>query len=195
MNAKGLPCEPQGCAGLCDEQGFAAAHRAYRARLVRRARRIVVDPELAEEAVQEAFLRAWQRCATFDPEQGPMLNWLLVITRNVAIDMVKARSRRPAVAAPIDDQTVEVAIDGLNDVDRILLRDELSGALSGITPAHRAAVVETILLDRPYAEVAAELDVPAATLRTRVHYALRGLRGRLEAIDASMHAAASCACC
>jgi DNA-directed RNA polymerase specialized sigma24 family protein len=58
------------------------------------------DPDLAEEAVQEAFLRAWQSCATFDPAGGPLLNWLLTITRNVAIDLARARGRRPTQTPP-----------------------------------------------------------------------------------------------
>ena len=86
--------ETRECAGLCTEQGLAAAHAAYHSRLLARARRIVVDPDLAEDVVQEAFLRAWRACGSFDPAGGPMVNWLLVITARTAIDMVKARVRR-----------------------------------------------------------------------------------------------------
>ena len=80
--------ETFGCADLCTEQGLAAAHAAYHVRLLARARRIVVDPDLAEDVVQEAFLRAWRACASFDPAGGPLVNWLLVITANTAFDMV-----------------------------------------------------------------------------------------------------------
>jgi len=167
-----------GSAQLCSEQGMAAAHAAYHARLLARARRIVVDPDLAEDVVQEAFLRAWRACASFDPEGGPLVNWLLVITANTAIDMVKARVRRPPVAsgpAGEDDP-----VTGLSDIDRMILRSELRHALSRIGPHHRDAVVETVLRDRPYADVAAEFGVPAGTVRTRVHYGLRRLRCVLE---------------
>ena len=166
--------ETYGCAGLCTEQGMAAAHAAYHARLLARARRIVVDPDLAEDVVQEAFLRAWRACASFDPAGGPMVNWLLVITANTAIDMVKARVRRPPVASGPADENVPA--DGLSDIDRLILRSELLDALSSIGAQHRDAVVETVLRDRPYADVAAEFGVPAGTVRTRVHYGLRRLR-------------------
>jgi len=175
--------ETDGCAGLCTEHGTAAAHAAHYARLLARARRIVVDPDLAEDVVQEAFLRAWRACATFDPAGGPLVNWLLAITANTAIDMVKARVRRPPVASGPADQ--DVAAAGLDDIERLILRAGLRDALAGIAAHHRDAVVETVLRDRPYADVAAELGVPAGTVRTRVHYGLRRLRCALETATAA----------
>ena len=162
---------------------MAAAHAAYHARMLARARRIVVDPDLAEDVVQEAFLRAWRACSSFDPAGGPLVNWLLVITANTAIDMVKARLRRPPLASRPADQN-EPAV-GLDDIDRVILRSELRNALSGIAAHHRTALVETVLRDRPYADVAAELGVSPGTLRTRVHYGLRRLRCALETADAA----------
>jgi RNA polymerase sigma-70 factor (ECF subfamily) len=169
------------CAGLCTEPGLAAAHAAYHARMLARARRIVIDPDLAEDVVQEAFLRAWRACASFDPAGGPLVNWLLVITANTAIDMVKARVRRPPVASGPAQQNATA--DGLSDIDLLILRSELRDALCSIGVHHRNAVVETILRDRPYADVAAELGVDPGTLRTRVHYGLRRLRGVLQTAD------------
>jgi RNA polymerase sigma-70 factor, ECF subfamily len=181
----------EACAGLCTEQGMAAAHAAYHARLLARARRIVVDPDLAEDAVQEAFLRAWRACSSFDPAGGPLLSWLLVITANTAIDMVKARLRRPPLASGAAQE--HAAAVGPGDIDLVILRSQLRHALSSLRAHHRDAVVETVLRDRPHAEVAAELGVTPGTLRTRVHYALRRLRGVLEA-EAAADAAAPCCC-
>ena len=162
---------------------MAAAHAAYHARMLARARRIVVDPDLAEDVVQEAFLRAWRACSSFDPVGGPLVNWLLVITSNTAVDMVKARVRRPPLASGAAGDDAPEA--GLNDIDRLILRSQLRHALSRIGARHREAVVETVLRDRPYAEVAAELGIAPATLRTRVHYGLRRLRCLLETADAA----------
>jgi RNA polymerase sigma-70 factor (ECF subfamily) len=171
------------CAGLCTAGGLEEAYRAYRVRLLGRARLIVVDPDLAEEAVQEAFLRAWRSCASFDPAGGPLLNWLLAITRNVAIDLARARGRRPKVLAA--STPADVAVEGISHPDLVVLRTQLHDALTGIGPDHRRAIVETILRDRPPAEVAAELGIPAGTVRTRVHYGLRQLRSVLETADAA----------
>jgi RNA polymerase sigma-70 factor (ECF subfamily) len=182
----GRSCRLGGCAHLCTEEGLRAADRLYRGRLLARARQIVVDPDLAEEAVQEALLRGWRACASFDPAGGPLLNWLLVITRNVAVDLVKARLRRPAVSSASHPDTAESGAapsSGISEMDLLLLRAQLHEALTQLDAHHRAAVVETILRDRPTVEVAAELSIPAGTVRTRVHYGLRRLRGLLEATD------------
>ena len=183
-------CNPDGCAWLCTEHGMAAAHAEYHARMLARARRIVVDPDLAEDVVQEAFLRAWRACASFDPAGGPLVNWLLVITGNAAIDMVKARVRRPALGADPDQENVPAT--GLGDIDRVLLRAQLRQALSSLGVHHRTAVVETVLRDRPHADVAAELGVSPGTVRTRVHYALRRLRSVLEAEEVAETAIPCC---
>jgi RNA polymerase sigma-70 factor, ECF subfamily len=158
---------------------MAAAHAAYHARMFARAHRTVVDPDLAEDAVQEAFLRAWQACSSFDPAGGPLVNWLLVITANTAIDMVKTRVRRPPLTSGSANENVSAA--GISDIDLLVLRSQLRHALSSIGAHHRDAVVETVLRDRPQTDVAADLGVTPGTLRTRVHYGLRRLRRVLEA--------------
>ena len=167
-------CRPGGCALLCTEAGLAAAHAEHLALVTARARRVVVDPHLAEEAAQETFTRAWRACHTFDPSAGPLGSWLAVIATNVAIDLARARARRPPVASDeLADQTAERSASG---IDRILHRAELRDALARISEDHRRAVLETIVLDRPHQDVARELGINVATLRTRVHYGLRRLR-------------------
>jgi RNA polymerase sigma-70 factor (ECF subfamily) len=105
---------------------------------------------------------------------------LLTITGNVSKDLVKARTRRPSlVAAPVDPQAGSTG----GGVELVLLRDYLRSALAGISDHHRTAVAETILLDRSYADVAAEYRIKPGTLRTRVHYALQQLRTELGCLD------------
>ena len=93
-------CRPGGCAGLCTDETLAAIYRAYRGPLLRQARTILGDPGLAEEVVQETFVRAWRACPSFDPDGSPMLVWLSVILRNLALDRMRARGRRPAWRDP-----------------------------------------------------------------------------------------------
>jgi RNA polymerase sigma-70 factor, ECF subfamily len=175
-------CDPHGCAGLCVEGGLEAAYAEHLGTLVARARRVVVDPHLAEEAAHEALLRAWRSCARFDPERGPVRPWLLAITANVARDYVRARMRRPITAAfgAVGEATPDRT--GERPLELVLRRRELVAALDVLSNEHRDAVVHTFLLDRPYDEVAARLRIRPGTLRSRVHYALAQLRAILEPV-------------
>jgi RNA polymerase sigma-70 factor, ECF subfamily len=69
--------------------------------------------------------------------------------------------------------------------DRVVRLRLVTTALAGLSPAHRHAVVETYLRDRPRDQVAAELGIPEGTLRSRVHYALREMRATLVDLEAS----------
>lgn len=174
-------CRPA-CAGLCTEAGLARAYRDYRPRLLARARLVVVDPDLADEAVQETFLRAWRACASFDADGGPMVHWLLAITRNAAVDLARSRGRRPPVQPATAGREAVAAGDF---ADLVGTRSALQQALRRLAADHRHAIVETILLDRAPREVAAEIGIPAGTLRSRLHYGLRQLRDLLETADAA----------
>jgi RNA polymerase sigma-70 factor (ECF subfamily) len=170
------PCQGP-CAGLCTESGFAAAYTAHRPRLFAKAMTVVADRQHAEDAVQDAFLRAWSKCSTFNPDGPPLAAWLTTITRNVAIDHERARAVRPRLVReqppgiePIDDRP---------GPDEVVSRQVLVQALSRVSPDHRAVVLRAVVADRSYADVAAELGVPVGTVKSRVHHALRGLRGAL----------------
>jgi RNA polymerase sigma-70 factor (ECF subfamily) len=176
------PCD-RPCAGLCRPEGFAAAHRAHRRWLLVRCRRLLGDPGAAEDAVQETFLRAWSACRSFDPSAGPTLaTWLGTIARNVAVDVLRARAVRPRLAAEGDDaqERSDPATRDACAVDTALQRMVLLDALAGVSPEHRGVVLLAVLRDRPYVDVAATLDIPVGTVKSRVHHALRGMRRTLD---------------
>ena len=155
------------------------AHEAYHRPLLAVAQRVLRDPHRAEEAVQEAFTRAWRACGSFDPDGGPLLPWLVAITRNTAIDMVRPRRRRPPATGRDHDAHRDPAEP--SHEDRLLLRDELAAALRGLHEDHRTVIVETVIKGRPHHEVAAQLGNPSGTVRSRSHYGLRRLRAAIEA--------------
>ena len=127
--------------------------------------------------------------AAWRAEVRAFLQAELPLSLRRAIDMVKARVRRPPLASgPVREN----ASAGLGDIDLVILRAQLRQALSSLGPHHREAVVETVLRDRPHADVAAELGVTPGTLRTRVHYALRRLRHLLETEDTAETALPCC---
>jgi len=129
---------------------------------------------MAEEAVQETFLRAWRAGKRFDPEIGSLRTWLFAILRNVVIDLGRARAARPVVVA---EGAAEPSVE---PIEETLLAWQVEEAMRRIGDQHREILVETYYRARPYAEVAAELGIPVGTVKSRVYYALRALRIALE---------------
>jgi RNA polymerase sigma-70 factor, ECF subfamily len=160
---------------LTHERDVREAYAAHAGELYGFAARSLGDAGLAEEAVQETFLRAWRAGDRFDPQIGSLRTWLFAILRNVVIDLGRARAARPGLA----EGGVEPTVDPLNDA---LLAWQVEEAMRRIGEEHRRVLVETYYRARPYAEVAAELGVPEGTVKSRVYYGLRALRVALEEI-------------
>lgn len=164
-----------------DEHGIRAAYAAHGREMLGYATRSLDDRSLAEEAVQETFVRAWRFGDRFDPQLGSLRGWLFSILRHVVIDLARARAIWPE---PSSDEAMAIALDGDGStdarLDEAMLAWQIEEALRRIGDDHRRAIVETYYLRRPYAEVAAELGVPEGTVKSRVYYGLRALRLALE---------------
>lgn len=158
---------------LKHERDVRDAYAAHAGELYGFAVRSLDDPGLAEEAVQETFLRAWRAGERFDPEIGSLRTWLFAILRNVVIDLGRARAVRPRVA----EGGIEPSVEPLEEA---LLSWQVEEAMRRIGDDHRRVLVETYYRGRPYAEVADELGVPEGTVKSRVYYGLRALRVVME---------------
>ena len=160
---------------LVDEEGLRAVYAAHGPELYRAARRSLGDSQLAEEAVQETFLRAWHAGDRFDERLGSLRTWLFAILRNTVIDLARAEAVRPlrAVArTDLDhDRPIEVA-----ELDRALVAWQVEEALARLSDDHRRVLVEVHLRGRALADVAADLCIPVGTVKSRAYYALRALR-------------------
>jgi RNA polymerase sigma-70 factor (ECF subfamily) len=166
-----LGSSPRGA--LSRERDVREAYAAHSGELYGFAVRSLGDSGLAEEAVQETFVRAWRAGDRFDPEIGSLRTWLFAILRNVVIDLGRARAARPGVAA----EGIEPSVEPL---ETALLAWQMEEAMRRIGDDHRRVIVETYYRGRPYAEVAEELGVPEGTVKSRVYYGLRALRVALE---------------
>ena len=159
------------------DDALRAAYDAHGAELYRFARRSLGDANLAEDAVQEAFLRAWRASATYDPARASQRTWLFAIVRNVVIDFARARRARPPLAS--GRPSPEGAAD--DELDRALTAWQVESALAELDDDHRRVLVEVHWRGRPYDEVADDLGIPAGTVKSRVYYGLRAMRTNLEA--------------
>lgn len=163
---------------LKDEAGLRAAYTAHGSELYRMARRALDDAGMAEEAVQETFLRAWRAADRYDPELSSLRTWLFAIARNVVIDLARARTTRPQYT---ELRPEHAGIRETQDPIEGALRSwGIEEGLRRISSEHRQAIVETYYHGRSCAEIAAETGVPEGTIRSRLFYGLKSLRLALE---------------
>ncbi|MEV0937221.1 sigma-70 family RNA polymerase sigma factor [Streptomyces phaeochromogenes] len=166
-------------ASLGSEAGMRAAYREFGGELLGFARNQLGDPQLAEEVVQEVFLRAWRASDSFDNRRGSLRTWLYAIARNAIVDARRRREIRPAVA-PAEEAERDKAAAGVDPYDQLLARIELREALDRLTPEHREVIIEVYFLGRTCADVADELGIPASSARSRLYHGIRALRGILD---------------
>lgn len=161
---------------LQGEDGLRAAYAAHGAELYRAACRSLHDHHLAEEAVQETFVRAWRAADHFDEQLGSLRTWLFAILRNTLIDLARADSIRPLRAVSNGERAHGEATSAIDELDRALLAWQVEEGLSRLSHDHRQVLVEAHLRGRPLPELAAELGIPLGTVKSRAYYALRALR-------------------
>src|SRR5438270_12567883 len=134
------------------------------------------DRGRSEDIVQETLLRAWRHPQALDPERGPVRSWLFTVARNVAVDAHRARRARPT---GVGDEPLAL-VPAVDEIEHALDSWLIADAMSGLSPEHRAVLVETYYRGRSVAEAAAALGVPAGTVKSRTFYALRALKLALE---------------
>ena len=124
-----------------------AAYSAHGPELYRFARRSLGDAGMAEDAVQEAFVRAWRASASYDPARSSQRTWLFAILRNVVIDLARARRVRPPLAT--DDDPVDRAASVDDEIDHVLTTWQVEAALAELHADHRRVLVEVHWRGRP----------------------------------------------
>ncbi|HYO60594.1 MAG TPA: sigma-70 family RNA polymerase sigma factor, partial [Actinomycetota bacterium] len=130
------------------------------------ASRVCRDPQLAEEAAQEAFLTLWRRPGVFDPSRGTLKTLVVSIARNKAIDLVRREESARRVQEPLRTSLHHAEENSpWGDVD---LRAHVEWALATLTAPQRDAISLAYFGGRTYREVALELHIPEGTAKTRI---------------------------
>jgi RNA polymerase sigma-70 factor (ECF subfamily) len=159
-----------------DEQAFASLAVAVGDRLHTVAHRILRDTELAEDATQQALLAIWRDLPTLrDPARFDAWSYRLLV-RACYTEGRRTRHWKPNLRLlPADEPSVAGGFGSVAD------RDQLERGFRRLSIDHRAVVVLHHYLDLPLDEVADVLGIPAGTVRSRLHHAMRGMRAALEA--------------
>src|SRR5262245_18055226 len=167
--------------GSGDEDAALAFIRRFQQRVYGLAVLIVGDSARAEDIAQEAFVRAWRHAPAYDARRGSVATWLMTITRNLAIDSLRAGRARPADLVPSVDTTLADPGPGPEDLagrDAEVAR--VRRALATLPQEQRRAVVLASFYGRTAQEVGEIEGIPLGTAKTRIRSGLIRLRDRLE---------------
>jgi len=161
-----------------DADAVRAVYREYGRLVYAVAHKVLGDRTLAEDATQQAFVQAWKAAGTFDPSRdlGP---WLATIARRAAIDVHRREARRSA--QPLDDVAPAhpAVVTMPPSAERAYDVWEVRRAIEELPDDEREVVRLQHLDGLTHAEVAARLDVPVGTVKSRSFRAHKRLAGRL----------------
>jgi RNA polymerase sigma-70 factor, ECF subfamily len=152
---------------------------------------ILGDRSLAEELVQEVFLKVWRSSGTFDPSRGSFSTWLYRVTRSVALDLYRKRARR---VRPVPDGALRIATTRDSSagpqevVDESWLSWRMSRALEMLDAPHREVIELAHFSGLSQREISERTGVPLGTVKTRTASAYKSLRKELVAQGTSREA-------
>jgi RNA polymerase sigma factor (sigma-70 family) len=167
-----------------DRDASAAFVRRFQARVFGLALAILHESGAAEDVAQETFVRAWKHAASYDPRRGRVPTWLLSITRNLAIDVL--RLKRPESSELRLEEPLSVGGWEPAPEDAVAARDELerlNRALETLPEEQRHALLLATFGGRTAREIADLQGTPLGTAKTRIRTGMLRLRSELEVVD------------
>jgi RNA polymerase sigma-70 factor, ECF subfamily len=167
-----------------DEYAFSVMYDRYIDLVFSTSLRVLADAQLAEDTAQDVFVRLWRRPETFISERGRFLSWLMSVTRNRAVDELRARGRRRRregiCGADTEDALAAVPADDCDDPIRwAQLHEEqrfVRNALKQLPREQQAALELAYFGGLTQQEIAGELHEPLGTIKTRIRLGMQKLR-------------------
>jgi RNA polymerase sigma-70 factor (ECF subfamily) len=171
----------------CDVEALGALYDRHARYVLGMAMAVLRDQPAAEETLQDVFLKLWRQPESFDAGRGRFANWLLSVTRNRAIDVLRAR--RPTISTGDPDVAnllLAVASDAPDPAEEAVLaeqRRQVRRALRDLPAAQRQVVELAYFGGLSQSEIARYLNEPLGTVKTRVRLAMQKLRTSLAEIE------------
>ena len=162
-----------------DEAALEGLYARYGGLVYTLALRIVGDPELAREVLQDTFVRSWDGRETYDSARGRVPWWLMGIARNRAIDLLRSRSHQARLR---EQEPLGRGEHGTTDSETqeiLLVRRAVTEALGELSAVQREAIELAYYGGLTQAEIARELGQPLGTVKSRTREAMDRLRHAL----------------
>jgi RNA polymerase sigma factor (sigma-70 family) len=163
-----------------DRAAFAELYQRTAPKLFAILLRILPSKSVAEEALQDVFLKIWQNAGSFSPEAGPAMGWLVSITRNRAIDIVRAKN--PAKPAETENTDFLANIADLSGGEEQMMElAALRHCLGTLEESARNCILLAYYDGYSREELASRFGRPVGTIKTWLHRSLVLLKSCLEA--------------
>jgi len=178
MNAESMESYLVSIAESRDRNAFKKLFAAFAPKIKSFAMRNGVGPELAEEVVQETFIRVWRKAEQFDPTKASASTWLYTIARNQRIDLLRKRHRPepdyedPAFIPEPELQPTEVIV-------RNQEASRLKECIDALSPEQQEVLKLSFMEELPHVEVAEKLGIPLGTVKSRIRLAMKHIRSEI----------------
>ncbi len=159
-----------------DQAAFERLYTATRAKLYGVVLRILRRTDLAEEVVQETYLKIWNNAGSFDPKIATPITWMVAIARNRALDVVR---RKRELSIEDEPEAMETASEEPNPLARLEMTDELKrllGCLGRLEEDRRRLVLLAYYSGWSRDQLAAEFETPVNTIKTWLRRSLLEIR-------------------
>jgi RNA polymerase sigma-70 factor, ECF subfamily len=159
-----------------DDDAARRLYRKYRMELFRFGVHVLHDQGLAEEMVQETFIRFYRRSGSYDASRGPVRGWLFTMAKSAAVDIARRPSSRPFL--PVEDFQLPPQYDSVDEALTVFTVDQALDKL----PSIYAEVMRLVRDGFTQSEIAARLGIPIGTVKSRTAKAAGTLRAELASL-------------
>jgi RNA polymerase sigma-70 factor, ECF subfamily len=167
-----------------DERALAEAYRRHGPNCFALARRVLVDRALAEEVVQEIFVRLWHEPERYDAARGSLRSYLVAQAHGRSVDLLRAETARRRREEKEARQRLELGPDLEHEIVSLTESETVRAALAALPEAERVAIELAYFGGHTYREVAALLEQPEGTVKSRIRSGMLRLRAAL--VDAGI---------
>lgn len=170
-----------------DKDALEAIYARYSSAVYSMARYMLRSEAVAEEATQDVFLNIWLKASSYSPARGQPKTWLMSVAHHKIIDIIRSRRRSAAISDPKEYETLDLLPSGQigtdEAVERNLEAERVRLALDKLPAAQREVIMLAYFGGLSQSEIAARLEQPLGTVKTRARLALQKLREELRQDD------------
>lgn len=162
-----------------DQRAFKQLYDATAARLYALLMCLLKNPDAAQDALQETYIKVWQKARVYSPERGAPLTWMLAIARYRALDALR---RRPHTATSVSaslltEQLADIDAPGpLNESEALQMWGIMQGCLTALQSSQRKSVLLAYYEGLTHQELAERMQAPLGTVKSWVRRGLSSLR-------------------